>query len=138
MMRRTRFPLAICMHLALGAPGVAGPATGSVDVVQFAIVIGNNTAESGPGASLQFADDDALATHRLLDEAGVHGILLTRFDATTHQTDPGARSHGLPRWSDLHAAFERLAGEMQRDFLVRPPAGIAENLAISRDRLACG
>jgi hypothetical protein len=115
MTRRT-IPLAICVHVALGAHGVASPAAGPVvGVVQFAIVIGNNAAESGPAATLQFADDDALATHRLLEEAGARSILLTRFDASTRHLAPDALSHGPPRWSSLLAAFERFAGEMQRE-----------------------
>jgi hypothetical protein len=94
------------------APGPALPA--SPPTVRFAIVIGNNLPASPRADLLRFADDDALAIHELLIGAGVHSVLLARLDETSQQLHPHAVTGGGPRWSDLAAAFDRLASEMLR------------------------
>jgi len=106
---RRALVLAVCGIALCRATAVAAPA------VRFAIVVGNNAPERAGATALRFADDDALATHRLLGEAGVHSVLLARLDDATARLDPGAHSDGLPRWADLHAAFDRLAAQMQRE-----------------------
>jgi hypothetical protein len=96
------------------APGHAAPAPSGAGA-RFAIVIGNNRAAGPRAGALRFADDDALAAHRLLTGAGVHSVLLTRLDDTSHQLHPGAVPDGLPRWTELLAAFDRLAADMRRE-----------------------
>jgi hypothetical protein len=103
----------LCTLGALSARAVAGPEPQSA--VRFAIVIGNNQPESERAGILRFADDDALATHRLLVEAGVHSVLLARFDDTTRKLHPVAQPDGLPRWPDLQAALGRLGDDMRRE-----------------------
>lgn len=88
---------------ALGAPA------------RFAIVIGNNRAASERAGALRFADDDALAAHQLLVGAGVHSVLLTRLDDASRELHPGTVPDGLPRWTDLVAAFDRLVADMRRE-----------------------
>jgi hypothetical protein len=68
--------LALSMWVLLERPaGAAAP-----EVARFAIVMGNNRGEAGNGAELRYADDDAVATHKLLQEAGVDSVLLTVLD----------------------------------------------------------
>ena len=49
-------------------------------VVQFAIVVGNNAPENTRRSRLRYADDDALAVHQLLRQAGVRSVLLVSPD----------------------------------------------------------
>jgi hypothetical protein len=90
-------------------PAAAAPAA------RFAIVIGNNRSPNPRAETLRFADDDALAVHQLLVAAGVSSVLLTRLDETTATLHPDAVTSGLPRWTDLGAAFDRLERQMQRE-----------------------
>jgi hypothetical protein len=92
------------------APSLATPPT-----ARFAIVIGNNLSAIPQRGALQFADDDALATHDLLTGAGVHSVLLARLDETSQKLHPGAVTDGLPRWADLAATFDRLVADMRRE-----------------------
>lgn len=59
---------------AAARPAEAQSVAGAV--ARFAVVIGNNQPETTQGAVLRYADDDAVATHRLLVEAGVDSTLL--------------------------------------------------------------
>ncbi|HEY3497657.1 MAG TPA: caspase family protein [Polyangiaceae bacterium] len=79
---------------------------------RFAIVVGNNRAEQ-ESANLRYADDDAVATHRLLIEAGVKSLLLTRFDADTQNMAGTLKPFGAPRSDDLQRAMTSLVGAMQ-------------------------
>jgi hypothetical protein len=114
MSHRGKILVAIGALATLAGEGLADPAMPS-GAVRFAIVIGNNAPQRPGAIALHFGDDDALATHRLLGEAGVHSVLLARFDEATERLHPDARSDGLPRWPDLDAAFDRVAGEMRRE-----------------------
>lgn len=90
------------------------PQAAAAAPARFAVVIGNNRAEGAGEATLRYADDDAVATHRLLVEAGVHSVLLTTLDADTARLGGAARPDGAATWSELTAAlqrwFERLRG----------------------------
>ncbi|HEX3758587.1 MAG TPA: caspase family protein [Kofleriaceae bacterium] len=105
--------LVVAAAVLVGVAG--GPAHAQPPAVRFAIVIGNNLPENPRAAVLRFADDDALAMHRLLIGAGVHSALLARLDDTSRQLHPDAVPDGLPRWNDLAAAFDRFARDMQRE-----------------------
>src|SRR5262245_55116658 len=85
---------AVGVWIALLATLFAGSAAASPE--RFAIVVGNNRAELR-SADLRYADDDAVATHRLLVEAGVQSLLLARFDADTESMAGGLRPYGAPR-----------------------------------------
>src|SRR5262245_25747963 len=79
---------------------------------RFAIVVGNNRAEV-QSANLRYADDDAVATQRLLIEAGVRSLLLTRFDADTESMAGTLKPYGAPSSDDLERAMTLLIGEMR-------------------------
>ena len=79
-------------------------------VARFAVVLGHNQKEGGSGAAgLRYADDDAVATHRLLLQAGVHSVLLTSLDADSRRLHAGLKPHGPPSWAALSQALEGLA-----------------------------
>lgn len=83
------------------------------DVARFAIVIGNNVSD-GETATLRYADDDAVATHRLLTDAGVDSRLLVRLDPASARLHAGLAPHGPPSWAALTGALDALDGRMQR------------------------
>lgn len=65
------------------ATGGESDGTGSGRPASFAVVIGNNEGEDLGPATLRYADDDAIAMHELLSEAGVQSRLLVSPDAET-------------------------------------------------------
>lgn len=95
-------------------------------VARFALIIGNNQPESAETPRLRYADDDAIATHELLREAGIDTQLLVRIDEETKGLHPGAVSDGLPRLADLDRVFSALADRM-RAYIAR---GIAVELLL--------
>jgi hypothetical protein len=100
--------LAASVALVVAAPAVAArPA-------QLAIVIGNNLPDTRDRALLRYADDDAIAMHRLLLEAGVTSYLLASPDADTRALNPKVRVTGAPRWSDLERVIGSVAAELTR------------------------
>jgi hypothetical protein len=104
----------VCVWLAALA-ALAAPAAADPPPVRFAIVIGNNQPDNPRAGTLHFADDDALATHRLLGEAGVRSVLLTRLDDMTARLHPEVRPDGPPAWTALDAQVDRIAGEIRRE-----------------------
>jgi hypothetical protein len=82
-------------------------------VTRFAIVIGNNRPEDRNRAVLRYADDDAVATHRLLRQAGVHSVLLTRLDGDTRRLNPSLVPDGPPRWSSLERALSETSARIR-------------------------
>lgn len=89
--------------LALAAP--AGASAG--EARRFAVVIGNNHSSQPDTLDLRYADDDAIAMHELLRDAGVDSVLLVRPDADTRAQSGRAAAAGPPRWRDLQ---RQLAG----------------------------
>jgi hypothetical protein len=87
-------------------------------LARFAIVIGNNQAESADTPNLRYADDDAVANYQLLIEAGVESCLLARLDADTLRLHPALVTAGPPRAADfervLAALFERMRSRVAR------------------------
>jgi hypothetical protein len=84
--------------LIAAAPAAAAPAEH-----RFAIVIGNNRSTRADTAPLRYADDDAIAMHQLLLEAGVDSVLLARPDPGA----PAVRPDGPPRWDEVRRALAR-------------------------------
>lgn len=78
---------------------------GKTTTKRFAIVIGNNAPESEQGETLQFADDDAVATHALLSEAGVTSTLLVDLDSDTRRMHPHMRPTGPASFASIRAAL---------------------------------
>ena len=107
--------VALCVAAVAGAARAEPTDAGPPPVARFAIVIGNNLPESPRAGVLRFADDDALATHQLLTDAGVHSALLARLDDTSQKLHPEAVTDGPPRWANLSAAFDRIEQEMRRE-----------------------
>jgi hypothetical protein len=98
---------------AVLAPGALARAQAMTDdVARFAIVIGNNVSD-GNTATLRYADDDAVATHRLLTDAGVSSRLLVRLDASSARLHGGLAPYGPPTWTALAGALDELDGRMQ-------------------------
>lgn len=84
------------------------------EVVRFAIVIGNNLPESAEMPALRYADDDAVATHRLLREAGVETMLLVRLDEDSRRLHPEISIDGPPSAVDLQRAYATLASRIRK------------------------
>ncbi len=80
---------------------------------RFAIVIGTNQPDDERSAPLRYADDDALAVHRLLTEAGVDSRLLTVPDADTAKLHPAA-SPIAPTEEAVRRTFAELIDAMNR------------------------
>lgn len=78
----------------------------------FALVVGNNRAIDERTAALKFADDDAVAMHELLLEAGARSILLVNADPETRALHPIASSVMSPTLTALNAAWDQLRNEM--------------------------
>ena len=102
-MKRHIWALACLLGGAVPRPAEAQ--TGNVE--RFAIVIGNNKPEKLGSAVLRYADDDAVATHRLLVQAGVDSTLLVRLDEDSRGLYPELGEHGLARSQDIDRAFAR-------------------------------
>jgi hypothetical protein len=100
---------AICLLAALGAasPAWAGEAR------RFAIVIGNNHSDQPDALDLRYADDDAIAMHELLIEAGVDSVLLVRPDADTREQLGRPAAAGPPRWQELAKRLGELEGRIR-------------------------
>ena len=92
---------AMALALALGE----APALPSSEAVRFAVVVGNNRPETGRAETLRYADDDAVATHHLLLEAGVDSVLLARLDDDSRKLHPELAPFGAPRGKELDDAF---------------------------------
>jgi hypothetical protein len=92
----------------------AGAQSSAGDTARFAIVIGNNQPEKFQGSVLRYADDDAVATHRLLVEAGVDSTLLVRLDADSRALYPELREQGPARAQNVDRAFERVFANIRK------------------------
>lgn len=84
------------------------------DVARFALVIGSNRAETSASDRLRYADDDAIATHQLLVDAGVQSLLLVAPDEPTRRLNASLRPDGVPRIADIERSFARLAVAIQQ------------------------
>jgi len=102
--------LAVWGGTARAEPARAGPAG---RVKRFAVVIGNNHSGRSDTRDLRYADDDAVAMHQLLAQAGVDSSLFVNLDAESRQLYPGLRSAGRPRWSALRARLDRIEAEIR-------------------------
>jgi hypothetical protein len=83
-------------------------------VHRFALVVGSNTGEGVRAAPLRFADDDAVAMHELLLEAGVESVLLASPDADTRRLHPRTTPLAPPTLDALKGAFAAQRASMER------------------------
>jgi hypothetical protein len=88
------------------------PAGADAPVKRFAVVIGNNHSSQPDTLDLRYADDDAIAMHELLRDAGVDSVLLVRPDADTRERTASAAA-GPPRWRDVVAQLAALEGRIR-------------------------
>jgi hypothetical protein len=115
---RAALPAALALLAAGPAVAAVTPATvpaPATATARFAIVVGNNRPEGPDTPSLRYADDDAVATHALLVEAGVESVLLARPDDDTRRLYPDARPAGPPRGDELDRALDTLAARMRAE-----------------------
>lgn len=102
------------MTLALPLVALVVAAAPSVERAPvFALVVGNNAPPDASVAKLRYADDDALALHELLREAGVRSVLLARFDDDTRALHPGVAPDGPPSLAAFEAAWRRTQGALE-------------------------
>jgi hypothetical protein len=109
-MKAALFALVLVVAGALACPALAAESP----VARFAIVIGNDAPERRDGVTLRYADDDAVATHRLLRQAGVESLLLATLDSDSRRFYPGLQPDGAPSERDLDRAFDALTQRMRR------------------------
>ena len=81
---------------------------------RYALVVGSNTGDGVRAAPLRFADDDAVAMHELLLEAGVESVLLASPDTDTLRLHPGTRPLAPPTLDALRGAFAAQRASMMR------------------------
>lgn len=93
---------------------------------RFALVIGNNHASRSDTRDLRYADDDAVAMHQLLEQAGVESALFVHLDAESRALYPALASAGRPRWDSLRAHLELI----EREIRAARAAGRATSLLI--------
>jgi hypothetical protein len=110
--RRLVLARALAVALAALAADAAPARAGAAPARRFAIVIGNNTSERADTRDLRYADDDAVAMHRLLRQAGVASSLFVTLDAASRSLHPGLVPDGRPRWSALRDRMVRLEQEI--------------------------
>jgi hypothetical protein len=101
---------ALCQSAAAGAPPLPGRAARRA---QFALVVGYNGTQNPAAASLHYADDDAVATHRLLQQAGVQAVLLTELDQDSRALYPDVQVDGAPTLAAMLAHFSMLHTAME-------------------------
>jgi hypothetical protein len=106
--------LALTLAQAVSAPPGVGKTPSPDQTARFAIVIGNNQPETSRAATLRYADDDALATHSLLLQAGVDSVLLTTLDEDTHRMKPAVTPNAPPRGQSLDAVFDDVTAKIRR------------------------
>jgi hypothetical protein len=92
---------AFLLSLILAAPSQA-------DGREFAIVVGYNVSDRPGVEPLKYADDDAIAMHRLLSDAGFESTLLVAPDAATSRLYPGLVADGGPGVGALRTAIARV------------------------------
>ena len=103
VMRPLPFACLLAGLTALAATASPRAASAGGSARRFAIVIGNNHSNQPDTLDLRYADDDAIAMHELLRDAGVDSVLLVRPDADTRDRTGGSAptAAGPPRWRDV-------------------------------------
>jgi hypothetical protein len=79
---------------------------------RFAIVIGQNASDSDKVPDLRYADDDAVATHRMFTQAGIESVLLVTLDKDSRGMHPDLANATPATRENLFKAFESLTRKM--------------------------
>lgn len=93
--------------IAGGLPVLLAIATASAAPSRFAVVVGENRAIRGGVEALQFADDDAVLTAALLEEAGVDVTLLVTLDDDSQRLFGGVEA-AAPTAAGLRLALRHV------------------------------
>jgi len=93
---------------------LTAPLSARAEVARFALVVGNNQPPAGSTSTLRYADDDAVAMHRLLIQAGVESRLLVRLDRDSRRLLGPVEAAGAPRAADLERAVGELTSAIAR------------------------
>jgi|SRR6478735_8036265 len=102
--------LVVALLLTYTGPKVwAKPRT----IERFALVIGNNLPLAPSSPKLRYADDDAVATQLLLQDAGVDSVLLVSPDADTQRMFSHVKAFAAPNSEALNRAFAGLSERMR-------------------------
>jgi len=84
------------------------------ETARFAIVIGQNASDSDKIPDLRYADDDAVATHRMFTQAGIESVLLVALDEDSGRLHPDLTDLKPPSRENLFTAFESLTERMRK------------------------
>ena len=88
-------------------------ASARAESARFAIVIGQNASDSPRVPDLRYADDDAVATHRMFTQAGIESVLLVTLDEDSRRLHPKLEGLKPPTRENLFAAFKHLSKKME-------------------------
>jgi hypothetical protein len=80
--------------------------------VRFAIVVGQNNSEDAGLPNLLYADDDAIATHYLFQQAGIKSTLLVSLDENSQRLHPKLIPAGPPTKDRVLSAFTTIKHKM--------------------------
>lgn len=81
--------------------------------LKVALVVGYNKSDTPDTPSLRYADDDAIATHRMLQSAGVQSTLLVDPDDDTRRMQQDLGEFNPPTYESVVGTFERLNAEIE-------------------------
>ncbi|HET6344648.1 MAG TPA: caspase family protein, partial [Myxococcota bacterium] len=107
------FALFALTGLRQAAAGTSSLPARAAPPAQFALVVGYNGTQNPAAAPLRYADDDAVSTHRLLQEAGVQAVLLTELDQDSQALYPDVQVDGAPTLAAILAHFSTLRTAME-------------------------
>lgn len=99
--------LALIFCLSLVVQTISNSAAAAKRAQYYALVIGVNQPPREGTAPLRYADDDALAMHDLLSQAGVSSELFTVMDEDTRSMFPEREAPPEPTLPALREAFKR-------------------------------
>ena len=94
----------LALAIALFVPSLA-LAQESGEPMRLAIVVGHNASDREELPDLRYADDDAIATHQLLTQAGVESTLLVAMDRDTERLNPNLAQTPVPNRQNLAATL---------------------------------
>ncbi|HET9959984.1 MAG TPA: caspase family protein [Polyangiaceae bacterium] len=105
--------LALAVAIFLYSPTAPADTKGK-GLRRFALVIGNNHPEAAGTEPLRYADDDAVAAHLLLSEAGVDSSVFVTPDEGTRALHPSLQPAGRAGWAEVERGFSSLMVRMRR------------------------
>ena len=86
---------------------------GNLSPLKLALVVGYNFSDTPDTPTLRYADDDAIATHRMLQSAGVQSTLLVAPDDDTLRMQKDLGAFNPPTYESVVGTFERINAEIE-------------------------